>query len=315
MESGTSESGLNYLLAAPSGLAVLVILLLLLFPKFRKLFFRDKLIALLLAFLLVLNSLEIALFSNFTKDYDLLIRLFCTFSTIAASVFLSVSENLNPKALFPRPLFYTILIFFNLSLIILITSTDLIITGAFKNTYSISRTLGQYYWALQIYILACILLGPALIYQSVKNSSTPLIKKRNKVILISFVPIASTVSLVIVLMLTGFSFSLSFIFPLATLIFLIIYLHTENKDDLFKILVTVPFSSERKAYMELNDRVLNYIAMTQTDEKTSLKNLLSDIERTFITNALEIKDGDHNLAAELLSISISTVYRNKKRDN
>jgi len=84
---------------------------LLLFPKFRKLFFRDKLIALLLAFLLVLNSLEIALFSNFTKDYDLLIRLFCTFSTIAASVFLSVSENLNPKALFPRPLFYTILIF------------------------------------------------------------------------------------------------------------------------------------------------------------------------------------------------------------
>jgi len=315
MESGTSESGLNYLLAAPSGLAVLVILLLLLFPKFRKLFFRDKLIALLLAFLLVLNSLEIALFSNFTKDYDLLIRLFCTFSTIAASVFLSVSENLNPKALFPRPLFYTILIFFNLSLIILITSTDLIITGAFKNTYSISRTLGQYYWALQIYILACILLGPALIYQSVKNSSTPLIKKRNKVILISFVPIAFTVSLAIVLMLTGFSFSLSFIFPLATLIFLIIYLHTENKDDLFKILVTVPFSSERKAYMELNDRVLNYIAMTQTDEKTSLKNLLSDIERTFITNALEIKDGDHNLAAELLSISISTVYRNKKRDN
>ena len=315
MESGTSESGLNYLLAAPSGLAVLVILLLLLFPKFRKLFFRDKLIALLLAFLLVLNSLEIALFSNFTKDYDLLIRLFCTFSTIAASVFLSVSENLNPKALFPRPLFYTILIFFNLSLIILITSTDLIITGAFKNTYSISRTLGQYYWALQIYILACILLGQALIYQSVKNSSTPLIKKRNKVILISFVPIAFTVPLVIVLMLTGFSFSLSFIFPLATLIFLIIYLHTENKDDLFKILVTVPFSSERKAYMELNDRVLNYIAMTQTDEKTSLKNLLSDIERTFITNALEIKDGDHNLAAELLSISISTVYRNKKRDN
>jgi len=315
MESGTSESGLNYLLAAPSGLAVLVILLLLLFPKFRKLFFRDKLIALLLAFLLVLNSLEIALFSNFTKDYDLLIRLFCTFSTIAASVFLSVSENLNPKALFPRPLFYTILIFFNLSLIILITSTDLIITGAFKNTYSISRTLGQYYWALQIYILACILLGPALIYQSVKNSSTPLIKKRNKVILISFVPIAFTVPLVIVLMLTGFSFSLSFIFPLATLIFLIIYLHTENKDDLFKILVTVPFSSERKAYMELNDRVLNYIAMTQTDEKTSLENLLSDIERTFITNALEIKDGDHNLAAELLSISISTVYRNKKRDN
>ena len=315
MESGTSESGLNYLLAAPSGLAVLVILLLLLFPKFRKLFFRDKLIALLLAFLLVLNSLEIALFSNFTKDYDLLIRLFCTFSTIAASIFLSVSENLNPKALFPRPLFYTILIFFNLSLIILITSTDLIITGAFKNTYSISRTLGQYYWALQIYILACILLGQALIYQNVKNSSTPLIKKRNKVILISFVPIAFTVSLAIVLMLTGFSFSLSFIFPLATLIFLIIYLHTENKDDLFKILVTVPFSSERKAYMELNDRVLNYIAMTQTDEKTSLKNLLSDIERTFITNALEIKDGDHNLAAELLSISISTVYRNKKRDN
>lgn len=314
MESGTSATGFNHLLVIPSGLAVLAILFLALLPKFRKIFLRDKLIALLLAFLLVLNSLEVFTYSNITSNFDILVRLFYTFSIIAATVFLSISENLNPKIIVPRALFYFIVIASTSLLIIFVNGSDLIIAGAIKNTYSISRIPGQYYWLLQVYILACILLGPFLIYLSVKNTSAPLARKRNKVILISFTPIAFTVSLVIVLMLLGFGFSLSIIFPLATLIFLFIYLYTDNKDDLFKLLVTIPFSSERKAYRELNERVLNYIAMTQTDEKISLKSLLSDIERTFITNALEIKDGDHNLAAELLSISISTVYRNKKRD-
>jgi len=42
---------------------------------------------------------------------------------------------------------------------------------------------------------------------------------------------------------------------------------------------------------------------------------MNEIEKTFVTHALEIKDGNHNLAAELLSTSLSTIYRNKERED
>jgi len=79
--------------------------------------------------------------------------------------------------------------------------------------------------------------------------------------------------------------------------------------------VNIPFSSERAPYREINEQVIEYLSKTQTDEKLSLKEMMTEIERTFINNALEIKDGNHSLAAELLSISLSTIYRNKDKNN
>jgi len=109
--------------------------------------------------------------------------------------------------------------------------------------------------------------------------------------------------------------NLSFFLPICTLIFLIIYLFTENKRDLFRVLVNIPYSQERVAYKELNDRVIEYLSKTQTEEKISLKEAMATIEKAFISRALEIKDGDHNLAAEMLSISMSTIYRKEDKPN
>jgi len=120
--------------------------------------------------------------------------------------------------------------------------------------------------------------------------------------------------LVIILMQAGVQINWSIFLPLSTIAFILAYLFTENRNDLFKVLVNIPFSEERKAYKLINSRILEYISKTQTNESISLKGLLSEIEKTFITNTLEMNDGNHNLAAELLSISISTIYRNKKRD-
>lgn len=137
---------------------------------------------------------------------------------------------------------------------------------------------------------------------------------RRKVILVSFFPLIGTVLLVIILMQAGVQINWSIFLPLSTIAFILAYLFTENRNDLFKVLVNIPFSEERKAYKLINSRILEYISKTQTNESISLKGLLSEIEKTFITNTLEMNDGNHNLAAELLSISISTIYRNKKRD-
>jgi DNA-binding NtrC family response regulator len=122
-----------------------------------------------------------------------------------------------------------------------------------------------------------------------------------------------TTLLVLFLMQLGIEITWSLFLPFTTLIFVTVYLFTKDRNNLFRLLVNVPFSKERKAYKQLNARVLEYISKTQTDEPLPLKKIMSDIEQTFINNALEIKDGNLNLAAELLSISISTVYRYKDK--
>lgn len=113
----------------------------------------------------------------------------------------------------------------------------------------------------------------------------------------------------------GLNLNWSIFLPLCTLCFVSVYLFTENKQNLFRFLTKIPYLPERAAYNKLNQRVIDYVGKIQTDEQLSLKEMMSDIERTFVANAIEIKDGDHNLAAELLSVSLSTIYRNKDRKN
>ena len=111
----------------------------------------------------------------------------------------------------------------------------------------------------------------------------------------------------------GLNINFYIFLPFSTLLFVIVYLFTENKSDLFKFLVNIPYSEERAAYKEMNDRLIEYLAKTQTEEKISLKEAMGSIEKAFIARALELKGGDHNLAAEMLSISMSTIYRKEDK--
>jgi len=152
-----------------------------------------------------------------------------------------------------------------------------------------------------------------LIWRSYARANNPLDKKRHIVIFYSFLPIVITGISVLILMQLGFDINFSIFLPLSTLLFVIVYLFTENRSDLFKFLVNIPYSEERAAYKEVNDRLIEYLARTQTDEKISLKEAMGSIEKAFIARALELKGGDHNLAAEMLSISMSTIYRKEDK--
>jgi len=304
----------NSLLVLPSALTILLIFILLGVSKKREYFWKNKLIFSLIITFLLLNILEAVTYGNIYTNYDVLIRLYYSLVFVAASLILSLSHKLDPEKIIPSKPFYSTIILISFFLATLSLYTNLIIEGALINSYSLSRIPGKLYWLFQAYILLYMILSPLLIWRGILNSKNPLDKKRRKVILVSFFPLIGTVLLVIILMQAGVQINWSIFLPLSTIAFILAYLFTENRNDLFKVLVNIPFSEERKAYKLINSRILEYISKTQTNESISLKGLLSEIEKTFITNTLEMNDGNHNLAAELLSISISTIYRNKKRD-
>ncbi len=313
MDNELITESFNNWLVIPSLVTIITIFIVIMNKRKRKVLSENSLISGLLLSLLLMNVLEVLTFGNIYQHYEILLRIYYCTTFITSSYVICLSERLSKPKYFSRRVFYILILLINIALISSILLTNQIVAGAERISYTISRVKGDYYWIFQTYTLICFIGAPILIGNSIINADNPLEKKRNIVILFSFIPLILTVLLVITLMQIGIKINFSIFLPISTLIFVIVYLFTENRNDLFRFLVNIPFSSERAAYKEISGRVIDYISKAQTDEKLSLKEMMAEIERTFINNALEIKDGNHNLAAELLSISLSTIYRNKEK--
>ena len=313
MDPATTAENFNVLLAVPSLLVFAVILVLLCMRRWRALLAGNTLVSILLALLLLMNLIEVITYGNLYRNYEALIRAYYFAATASASVFLLMSEKLNRVSLFPRKKLGYVVVTLTVLLELAILFSDGIIAGYTRTSFTILREPGSYYWVFQLYSLATLTLAPWLIYRSIGQAGNPLEKRRHIVILFAFIPICLMSIGVILAMQGGLNMNLSIYLPIGTLFFFVIYLFTENKHNLFRLLVFIPFSRERAAYLELNERVIGYIARAQTNEVISLRELMHDIEKSIIADVLEIKDGNHSLAAEMLSVSLSTVYRNKQK--
>jgi len=313
MESNQLTTEFNVILAIPSLITLAIIFCLLSIKRSRALLWENFLISGLIVALASMNLLEVITFGNLIGNFSLLIKPYYAIAIISCSFFLCLSWRLNSPSESTQRTFYLVVILANLVVLPLILFTDAIINGAVRTSYTVSRVPGDQYWIFQIYSLVCILVGMILIWRSYARANNPLDKKRHIVIFYSFLPIVITGISVLILMQLGFDINFSIFLPLSTLLFVIVYLFTENRSDLFKFLVNIPYSEERAAYKEVNDRLIEYLARTQTDEKISLKEAMGSIEKAFIARALELKGGDHNLAAEMLSISMSTIYRKEDK--
>jgi len=303
----------NQFLAIPSLTVIFCILFLLAIQRWRSLLFQNLLIAAFIVTLLFMNFLEVLTFGNLYTNYDFSIRAYNCTAIILASLFLCLGENLNADSGIDKRFLYSIIILTSSLLIWAILFTDIVISGYSVNAFSIFRNPGDLYWLFQIFAFLCITLGVYFITRGIFLATNDLDRKRYRVILISFFPLVITSFLVLIFMHFGANLNLSLFLPICTLLFITVYLFTESRHDLFRFLVNVPYSPERAAYKALNNRVIEYISKTQTNEKLPLKEFMHDIETAIIENVLEIKDGNHSLTAELLSVSLSTVYRNKKK--
>lgn len=311
MESGTQTETFNSLLAAPSILTLIVILTIFTSKKKRILLLENIYISSFLISMIGMNMLEVIAFENISANFNILVRLYYCFLLILISSFICLGLRLNSLTQNYLRQTATFFLISDTLLILIILFSDYLISGATRSSYTVLRLPGNYYWIFLIYLFLCLLVGLFLITRSIYSAESPLDKRRHIVIFYSLFPLIVTLAFVFIMIQIGSNINLSILLPLCSLIFILVYLLTENKIDLFRFLVNIPFSIERKAYSQLNQRILEYIAKTQTDETIPLKILISEIEHIFITSALEVKDGNHNQAAELLSISLSTVYRHK----
>ena len=163
------------------------------------------------------------------------------------------------------------------------------------------------------YSIIAVTISITLLWHSIYKPPNLLEKKRSQVFLYSLLPFFLIFIAVITTVLLDIQFNFSVIFPLCTIIFFYVYLFTESKHDLFQFLVQIPFSEERAIYKNFTNNIIRYISETQTNERVSLKQTLTAIEEDFIENALKTQDGSPRKAADLLSISLSTIYRHGKK--
>jgi hypothetical protein len=159
--------------------------------------------------------------------------------------------------------------------------------------WSAVTTPGPYYWAaIAFIILNAVATLLVLFYHYIANSSFE-IRSRCKVNLLAFLPMFGVVCVVALFRLAGFDSSSAISLPLATIFFLFVMLLQTN-GNIFWV------SLRLKIIMS----VLTLKNINTLDE------ILSNIEKLRITEALKASNGMQRNAAKLLSVPPSTL--NKK---
>ena len=120
----------------------------------------------------------------------------------------------------------------------------------------------------------------------------------------------------------GVSINASLIFSILTTLFLIILIHTENVENLFAILIKIPYSKERIAYEKIKNEIQGFLMQTELSNASnnnikntnSLKSLTTSIENIIVEHTVELAHGSQVHAANLLGVSASSICRKKRKD-
>ncbi|MDG2176163.1 MAG: hypothetical protein P8M72_08560 [Gammaproteobacteria bacterium] len=192
-------------------------------------------------------------------------------------------------------------------LVLLVLGTDLVIAGYQMIGSSITRLAGPYYWLFQVYAMFGLLLAIGLnVYGAFGESSSG---HKCKATLLCFLPIVISGIAIILLMQAGANINASLILPLATTYLLLALIYIENKDKVFKILVRMPFTHERKGFKLLTAEIEHFLGEASNGDKVTLKKLTKAIERHVVALTVEMTNGNQARAASLLNTSTSSVCR------
>lgn len=195
-----------------------------------------------------------------------------------------------------------------------------LIAGFEYISYSYTRTPGDYYWLVQLYLLSMDIMVFALLGYGMKKNQCSLNAKRAKILLFAISPLLFLGVLIVPLMQIGVQINASIIFPTLITYFLVVLLSTEKHESLFNLLMKLPFSKERESLNLITSEVQRFLINTevsraQGDKKmdSSLKALVNSIENLIVERAVEITQGSQIEAASLLGVSSSSICRKKKR--
>ncbi len=168
-----------------------------------------------------------------------------------------------------------------------------IIDGVKFLGWSAITTPGAYYWfAIAFIVLNAITALIVLFYHYIANSSFE-IRSRCKVNLLAFSPMFAVLCIVALFRLAGFNSSLAISMPLATIFFLFVMLLQSN-GNIF--------------WVSLRFKII--MSVLTLKNISTLDEILRNIEKIRITEALKASNGMQRNAAKLLNVPPSTL--NKK---
>lgn len=154
-------------------------------------------------------------------------------------------------------------------------------------------TPGEYYWVIQVFLALNVLATLSVLAVNLIANSNYEVRNRCKVNLLAFSPIFSVVVFVILFRLAGFDSSTAISLPLATMFFLFVMLLQTNGNIFWASL-----------------RLKILLSVLTLKNINTLDEILGNIEKLRITEALRASNGMQRNAAKLLNVPPSTL--NKK---
>lgn len=152
---------------------------------------------------------------------------------------------------------------------------------------------GQYYWAAVAYPALTGLFALVVLFRHYLGNESFEIRSRARVNLLAFSPMLLVISLVLLFRLAGFESSTALALPLATIFFLFVMLLQTNNNIFWASL-----------------RLKILLSVLTLKNINTLDEILGNIEKLRITEALRASNGMQRNAAKLLSVPPSTL--NKK---
>ncbi len=258
-----------------------------------------------------ISLIEFFTYSSLISPSVLSMKLFYVFCSIALAGLLSLAmkhsgikklNNIYSK-------YINVILCVSFSSLMIFSST--MVQGIESIGYSVTRIPGDLYFITQFYALFLIVTIIFCLIKGAKSPENNFDKKRSKVLLFSTTPFLIIFMLLLFIMAVGIKVNASLIVPLATTYMLLVLINTERKENLFALLLKIPYTSENKSFKKITSNIEYFLSETDLGNTASLKSLTNTIEQQIVSIAVQMSNGSQIKAASLLKVSASSICRKK----
>ncbi len=234
------------------------------------------------------------------NDVQLLMRLYYVMSVWwLGFALMYVFEVLSSKAIFNHITIVLVAVISSLFLF-----TDLVISGFESNGLVPTAVKADFYWIFQAFALGTIAASILLLSKQIFFSKVSIDKQlKCFYLLIGFLSPFITVICVIVMMQLGINISAVAIVPIATTLFVVFMVKSEQQHGLIDLRRFIPWSRENKA-----SKKVNLIFTRLTLKEITLKEAENEFQKLAIEYQKELTNNNISVAAKNLGISRSGLY-------
>lgn len=220
----------------------------------------------------------------------------------AGTVATSDSENRVPL--------FNVIIGYSVLVSALCLFTDQIVAGSRPLEYANTAIRGQQYWLFQVMGLSSVVYTLWVLVKGYLNANTHRVQVQCAYTLLAITPLLLCTIGVIALMAMGIKINALAVTPIATVLFLLITLKSENTHRLTDIRPYLPNSLERRAATQMTKALAQY-----SSEEISHKEWIDQMEKIGVQYKQKKCGSNMSQVAKSMGMKRTTLYSVLKRHN